>query len=324
MKRYDLSRNFSRRLSATSSMAAACTLMYLYLRPRRGSETGDRPEISYRLFGLPRHGMPGQRWHHDLAVWSAVQPRGCGELAVSGSPGDWRIGSAPRVRGTHRLVRVETGAGRFSPAGAGNSRQPARVLQGQPVQPRGCGELGGRGVLGSPRIGSAPRVRGTLARGRAVIVGDRFSPAGAGNSGAARPRARPRAVQPRGCGELSPGSAPEPPVVGSAPRVRGTLVVELSREELGRFSPAGAGNSQPVATRTCSAAVQPRGCGELVAISVCTYNAHGSAPRVRGTRTAAPGDGPRPRFSPAGAGNSNPAQRVSNPPPVQPRGCGEL
>ena len=49
----------------------------------------------------------------------------------------------------------------------------------------------------------------------------------------------------------------------------------------------------------------------------------GSSPRVRGTVHRRRHAHPRPRFIPAGAGNSERAILFATDPPVHPRGCGE-
>ena len=77
-----------------------------------------------------------------------------------------------------------------------------------------------------------------------TVLGERFIPAGAGNTKNARkPTYRP-AVHPRGCGEHHRRNSPVFVDYGSSPRVRGTLIVKrLDRLRL-RFIPAGAGNTR--------------------------------------------------------------------------------
>ena len=132
---------------------------------------------------------------------------------------------------------------RFSPAGAGNTIDLFIDLTVVTVQPRGCGEHRTILVDMAESGGSAPRVRGTQVDQRHLVAGERFSPAGAGNTGQrSRPAFAP-SVQPRGCGEhrqLLPAASE---IVGSAPRVRGTLVKRGFRDYEERFSPAGAGNT---------------------------------------------------------------------------------
>ena len=76
------------------------------------------------------------------------------------------------------------------------------------------------------------------ARGRSA-----FSPARAGNTRWSRRRSRGCPVQPRACGEHPASSRFATEVIGSAPRVRGTLEGDISGLVADRFSPARAGNT---------------------------------------------------------------------------------
>ena len=70
--------------------------------------------------------------------------------------------------------------------------------------------------------GSAPRVRGTQERAKALGASNRFSPARAGNSSKRLLQVVRLPVQPRACGELKIERASGIWTSGSAPRVRGT------------------------------------------------------------------------------------------------------
>ena len=152
-----------------------------------------------------------------------------------------------------------------------------------PVQPRACGEHLDRAAWIPGRLGSAPRVRGTLFRHAVVNNGMRFSPARAGNTRDGSSRCRSQAVQPRACGEHPNTPLSDSLSVGSAPRVRGTLH-RMPTVELGpRFSPARAGNTASYNALGQAVTVQPRACGEHFNPLGSSSLAGGSAPRVRGT-----------------------------------------
>ena len=171
--------------------------------------------------------------------------------------------------------------------------------------------------------GSSPRVRGTTRVERVVSPFDRFIPAGAGN----RPRSWVASVSPpvhpRGCGEQ-----PRPRPIsswssGSSPRVRGTGW-SLSWWVVGpRFIPAGAGNSRRRHSWCWAAPVHPRGCGEQGSEERMADEQTGSSPRVRGTGGRRHCRPKRPRFIPAGAGNSRAVLVRVGHVTVHPRGCGE-
>ncbi len=86
-----------------------------------------------RLRGI-RH--PGA----ECGTWTPVHPRACGEYVLSGSDAAPADGSPPRLRGIPVAPVVRGGAGRFTPAPAGNTDRQGRGPVHQAVHPRACGE----------------------------------------------------------------------------------------------------------------------------------------------------------------------------------------
>ncbi len=191
------------------------------------------------------------------------------------------------------------------------------------VQPRACGEHA-RSASGRNCIcGSAPRVRGTLLIYNQAVLGERFSPARAGNTAVSGRRSSYLAVQPRACGEHCPMARMRNLLPGSAPRVRGTPAMLPKFDCSMRFSPARAGNTRPAPDLARGTAVQPRACGEHTNNNGVSGILDGSAPRVRGTRDSYTRDQALDRFSPARAGNTFESIAPTLAIPVQPRACGE-
>ena len=192
-------------------------------------------------------------------LWAAVHPRVCGERQrFTPRPSPTFDGSSPRVRGTAHpdlidipLIRFipacagngtkstsRAGGCRFIPACAGNGRQTSRV------HPRCAGaELGCRLTSGS-----SPRVRGTdrqeshwskSSRFIPACAGNgcrphlvarrpcRFIPACAGNGRRGSRRWSPRTVHPRVCGERAGAHRAIACCIGSSPRVRGTVALQV-------------------------------------------------------------------------------------------------
>jgi len=241
-----------------------------------------------------------ENWYHQ----DAVQPRVCGEHA-SPLPGERPSrGSAPRVRGTLENRVAGRSGRRFSPACAGNTKLRLSVVVTSTVQPRVCGEH--IHSLGSPRksAGSAPRVRGTPIRRPALEVLRRFSPACAGNTITVVTGIGVNTVQPRVCGEHDVLLTGPNVNGGSAPRVRGTLLMIGTCVVCDRFSPACAGNTVAQSIEQLLFAVQPRVCGEHLSSVALPPPLAGSAPRVRGTRDSIRCVINKLRFSPACAGNT--------------------
>ena len=135
--------------------------------------------------------------------YRSVHPRVCGEHRLYRGQGCDGDGSSPRLRGTHVLAEGISETLRFIPASAGNTEVPGATPATPSVHPRVCGEHVGLKRYRRIRIGSSPRLRGTLLHGRRVFGGVRFIPASAGNTGAQSSPGNAPAVHPRVCGEHS-------------------------------------------------------------------------------------------------------------------------
>ena len=198
-----------------------------------------------------------------LAMWFRDHPRVCGEHNSAITAAVSSVGSSPRVRGTRSRRRGAFAFAGIIPACAGNTT--ARSLFKAQVEdhPRVCGEHDGQyfRILGS--VGSSPRVRGTRNQHREGPSLQGIIPACAGNTCLSLASISCPWDHPRVCGEHSPNSLAVRIVLGSSPRVRGTL----SRRQGER----------------ARARDHPRVCGEHSHSSSFTPSASGSSPRVRGT-----------------------------------------
>ena len=253
-----------------------------------------------------------------------VHPRRCGELGHKNRTPAEGLGSSPQVRGTLIIRKSWEVSRRFIPAGAGNSAIAECSDYAKAVHPRRCGELNIIGDSGAGKTGSSPQVRGTLVLPLCACTVFRFIPAGAGNSSPKNNSQGNMSVHPRRCGELRPHLWAVHIKFGSSPQVRGTLKSEKTLSALGRFIPAGAGNSALVERNRTARSVHPRRCGELSLIFRYRGTRVGSSPQVRGTRRLNRGTQVVQRFIPAGAGNSHPSPSRLTSQPVHPRRCGEL
>ena len=147
-------------------------------------------------------------------------------------------------RGTRRNPRPVQFPPRFIPARAGNTPPVLQPAQPPPVHPRAGGEHPAMSRVPTIRPGSSPRGRGTrLATGlpRDVL---RFIPARAGNTLANSALAASGTVHPRVGGEHVGQAVFGSSRNGSSPRGRGTPRLEQRLDELPRFIPAWAGNTE--------------------------------------------------------------------------------
>ena len=152
----------------------------------RGTQNLHIPLYVFRRFIPAGAGNTHPPW--CSTVPSPVHPRGCGEHSLATSSSSLRIGSSPRVRGTHIGDIAHYLQIRFIPAGAGNTTSWLPRPAAPPVHPRGCGEHAADCAAGRPHGGSSPRVRGTQTAGRGGTEKMRFIPAGAGNTAPSSPR----------------------------------------------------------------------------------------------------------------------------------------
>ncbi len=171
--------------------------------------------------------------------------------------------------------------------------------------------------------GSSPRARGTPLPRHPACLHRRFIPAGAGNTRLPASCSMNAAVHPRGRGEhinaRNIGSAGD----GSSPRARGTRRLALLSPLFRRFIPAGAGNTRPRGQSSRFPPVHPRGRGEHKTGPDTAPPIVGSSPRARGTRMLETAPGLKPRFIPAGAGNTSISRALTSVGAVHPRGRGE-
>ena len=171
--------------------------------------------------------------------------------------------------------------------------------------------------------GSSPRLRGTAVSGSDGPEQSRFIPAPAGNSCPPSPQTQCSAVHPRACGEQPWKVHHTFNVIGSSPRLRGTVHHAKIASSDRRFIPAPAGNSELSPDLSSPSPVHPRACGEQESPSDREAPWRGSSPRLRGTDYRHGRQPLKPRFIPAPAGNREcrPSDRCSR--SVHPRACGE-
>ena len=93
------------------------------------------------------------------------------------------------------------------------------------------------------KIGLSPLARGTQLHQLAILVFNRFIPAGAGNTKRMYPQKKLLSVYPRWRGEHYSSIELHPQFAGLSPLARGTRKARVMPELLERFIPAGAGNT---------------------------------------------------------------------------------
>ena len=158
------------------------------------------------------------------------------------------LGSSPRVRGTHMLQCRDGRLRGIIPACAGNTSRPNAEPESWRDHPRVCGEHDTRGIRRLHNSGSSPRVRGTRCAPSKPVHLTGIIPACAGNTLPGAGRVQPHRDHPRVCGEHPWRGLSRFLVLGSSPRVRGTLCAAMISSCITGIIPACAGN-----TGRCSA-----------------------------------------------------------------------
>ena len=186
-----------------------------------------------------------------------------------------------------------------------------------------CGEHDTRGIRRLHNSGSSPRVRGTRCAPSKPVHLTGIIPACAGNTGSAILNGLLNGDHPRVCGEHPWRGLSRFLVLGSSPRVRGTLCAAMISSCITGIIPACAGNTQITLLPGRSPRDHPRVCGEHWAVFRAIMRLAGSSPRVRGTLAFVPLAVFHRGIIPACAGNTRWCPGRSADDGDHPRVCGE-
>ena len=153
---------------------------------------------------------------------------------------------------------------RFIPTPVGNSRNGMQRESRSPVHPHACGELKIFIHAIIARIGSSPRLWGTLLPLLNSDTIDRFIPTPVGNSLHHIVHPLDIQVHPHACGELERIFERFNLRLGSSPRLWGTPRYTLGHILSDRFIPTPVGNSKLEYSMGLDWEVHPHACGELI------------------------------------------------------------
>ena len=215
------------------------------------------------------------------------------------------IGSPSRMRGKEG---DELGLGqtiRITPAYAGKSKSLPSLHIGSRDHPRVCGEKHCTSTPIALVSGSPPHVRGKVQPERDVQDAARITPAYAGKSMAHLHPACVGGDHPRVCGEKPLVSFVADFSRGSPPRMRGKGSGTLPHYDHQGITPACAGKSLKLSSRTTGRRDHPRVCGEKRVQLGHVLAALGSPPRMRGKAVHHKHRHSPGRITPACAGKVN-------------------
>ena len=209
-------------------------------------------------------------------------PRGCGENRLSDKPSRLKPGSPPRMRGKPSTTSKTSLRSGITPADAGKTRRVYANDTHKRDHPRGCGENFVVSRSKRRAAGSPPRMRGKRANAQKIAQQFRITPADAGKTAELTGCSFPARDHPRGCGENCIRRIYPQPFSGSPPRMRGKLCAFPCSLRQGRITPADAGKTSCISSKTTSIWDHPRGCGENIRPYPVRGKHSGSPPRMRG------------------------------------------
>ena len=192
----------------------------------------------------------------------------------------------------------------ITPACAGKSSAPFSPTASAWDHPRVCGEKLLLPPPDPPLLGSPPRVRGKATPSFCAVTDTGITPACAGKSGVDFDFYGWQEDHPRVCGEKCMRSKATLQPLGSPPRVRGKVSVNVPIFALQRITPACAGKRPQRGFFQSLQWDHPRVCGEKTTISTGQTANLGSPPRVRGKADALTVYAQDVRITPACAGKS--------------------
>ena len=189
-------------------------------------------------------------------------PRVCGEKSQSTSASPRALGSPPRMRGKgvkQSNSRIRMG---ITPAYAGKSCIYRSTTSISWDHPRVCGEKSFKTSTSCWSKGSPPRMRGKAKElpPRQCYLG--ITPAYAGKSFPKSLLMKLIWDHPRVCGEKSGDPGKVAGLTGSPPRMRGKEISKAPLSGLQGITPAYAGKSSRLWTRSTRFRDHPRVCGE--------------------------------------------------------------
>ena len=153
--------------------------------------------------------------------------------------------------------------------------------------------------------GSPPQVRGKQLNLTSTTAPLGITPAGAGKTLTLQPPISPIKDHPRRCGENQFIKQPYHNSIGSPPQVRGKRAVLPSDGVALRITPAGAGKTWHLWTKTAATEDHPRRCGENFQVLEWFPFHVGSPPQVRGKQSLCRRFSAVNRITPAGAGKTH-------------------
>ncbi len=225
--------------------------------------------------------------------------------------------------GTHPFPHPSEPSHRFIPTHVGNTTYQKYHVLLFSVHPHACGEHQPPADHAVHSSGSSPRMWGTHHRPGCRHGRHRFIPTHVGNTSTCSSNHSRRTVHPHACGEHPDVLWLLGDVIGSSPRMWGTLARRLVSAQEVRFIPTHVGNTLTCARADTMFSVHPHACGEHWSPVAPVTAWTGSSPRMWGTRQQENSSLRSSRFIPTHVGNTRAAPARPDPAPVHPHACGE-
>ena len=188
-------------------------------------------------------------------------PRACGAHCLIALYAALALGSSPRMRGSQDHVLHESALGGIIPAHAGLTQLSRKCHWQGRDHPRACGAHYNGLRVGEVVGGSSPRMRGSHDIENATHNMWGIIPAHAGLTGPLQGCGRIHRDHPRACGAHLSAAAKTTVVLGSSPRMRGSLACAGIKSARRGIIPAHAGLTEWVVIILVIKWDHPRACG---------------------------------------------------------------
>ena len=191
------------------------------------------------------------------------------------------------------------------------------------AHPHVCGEHAELDRLARGRNGSSPRMRGTRRREHLRANQQGLIPTYAGNTRGGALHVLVDGAHPHVCGEHGLHFQTCLVLLGSSPRMRGTLRVASSTASVSGLIPTYAGNTRTAIRSIATPRAHPHVCGEHAFQANIQLLGQGSSPRMRGTPVAGREPAHCAGLIPTYAGNTRQTLKKSTVSWAHPHVCGE-
>ena len=176
-----------------------------------------------------------------FALYAAVHPHACGEIALRRSIRPIRRGTSPRLWGDSRSACLTPFYWRYIPTPVGRFIRQTDPATHQAVHPHACGEISRRRDQYDGANGTSPRLWGDWARAVSSAALTRYIPTPVGRLATPYRQGQEATVHPHACGEILSTTDRDKILNGTSPRLWGDSYERIYKALCNRYIPTPVG-----------------------------------------------------------------------------------